>query len=100
MNVFTPFYFLSPPVDPLANYHTLIMKLGKNNSSRGQTGDLRGQTNQYNKPEVRTMETVSTSIFFLTPISILAHVMVYGVYHRITEISYVKQENGPIETLL
>ena len=46
------------------------------------------------------METVSTSIFFLTPISILAHVMVYGVYHRITEISYVKQENGPIETLL
>ena len=46
------------------------------------------------------METVSTSIFFLTPISILALVMVYGVYHRITEISYVKQENGPIETLL
>ena len=89
-------WLLSPPVDPLANYHTPIMKLGKNNSSRGQAGDLRGQT----KPEVRTMETVSTSIFFLTPISILALVMVYGVYHRITEISYVKQENGPIETLL
>ena len=49
MNVFTPFYFLSPPGDQLANYHTSIMKLGKNNSSWGQTGDLRGQSYGNNK---------------------------------------------------